>query len=105
VLTTRTDLAVPDGANVVFSDRPTPEAIRAFSADTPKRLWVHGGGRVITDGLNGGAIDTLDLMVMPEALGTGVPLFPESYTGPMRLIEHTGYSNGCLRLVYDTSPN
>jgi dihydrofolate reductase len=105
VLTTRTDLAVPDGANVTFSDQPTPEAIRAFSADTPKRLWVHGGGRVITDGLNGGAIDTLDLMVMPEALGGGVPLFPDSYTGPMRLIEHTGYSNGCLRLIYDTSPN
>jgi dihydrofolate reductase len=105
VLTTRTDLVVPEGANVTFAARPTAEAIRSFSAVTPKRLWVHGGGNVITEGLNGGAIDTLDLTVIPEALGTGIPLFHEPYSGPMRPIEHTSYSNRCIRLIYDTTPN
>jgi dihydrofolate reductase len=104
VLTTRTDLEVPDGADVTFSNQPTAEAIRAYSAQTTKRLWVHGGGRVITDGLLGGAVDTLDLMVMPEALGTGIPLFVEPYAGPMRLVEHTGFACGAVRLIYDTTP-
>jgi dihydrofolate reductase len=103
VLTTQTDPVVPEGANVVFSDTPTAEAIRAFSAETPKRLWVHGGGRVVTDGLNGGAIDTLDLMVMPEALGSGIPLFTKPYSGPMRPTQHTSYASGAIRLVYDTT--
>jgi len=102
VLTTRTDLPVPDGAAIRFAAIPTAEAIRSFSAETPKRLWVFGGGKVVTDGLVGGAIDTLDITVMPEALGSGIPLFANAYDGPMRLIESVAYPNGAFRLVYDT---
>lgn len=104
VLTSRGPLDVPAGANVQFTAVPTAEAIRAFSATTPKRLWVFGGGRVITDGLIGGAIDTLDITVMPEAIGSGIPLFAESYDGPMTLNESTGYDNGAVRLIYRIQP-
>lgn len=104
VLTTRSDLPVPEGADVRFAAIPAAAAIRSFSADTPKRLWVFGGGRVVTDGLNGGAIDTLDIAVMPEALGSGIPLFADAYDGPMRLVESVAYPNGAVRLVYDTRP-
>jgi len=102
VLTTRRDLPIPDGADIRFSSMPTPQAIRTFSAKTPMRLWVFGGGRVITDGLRGGAIDTLDVTVMPEAIGSGIPLFAEAYDGPLKLVETTAYANGAVRLVYDT---
>jgi dihydrofolate reductase len=101
VLTSRTDLDVPEGADVRFSSAPTAEAIAAFAAATPKRLWVFGGGRVITDGLLGNAIDTLDLMVIPEAIGSGIPLFAAGYSAPMHVSETTGYSNGALRIVYN----
>ena len=104
VLTTREDLPVPDGADIRFASMPTAEAIRSFSAETPKRLWVFGGGTVITDGLRGGAVDTLDITVMPLALGEGIPLFTDPYEGPMRLIESVPYANGAIRLVYDTRP-
>lgn len=104
VLTTRTGLPVPDGADIRFSDSPTARVITTFSSEIPKRLWVFGGGKVITDGLVGGAIDTLDITVMPEALGGGVPLFTDPYGGPMRLIDTTAYPNGAIRLVYDTTP-
>ncbi|MEE8489842.1 MAG: dihydrofolate reductase family protein [Acidimicrobiia bacterium] len=102
VLTTQTGLPVPSGADIRFTAMHTPDAIRSFSAETPKRLWVFGGGRVVTDGLRGGAIDTLDITVMPEALGSGIPLFTSAYDGPMRLIESVVYPNSALRLVYDT---
>lgn len=101
VLTTRTGLEVPEGADITFAAAPTAEAIRSFSAATPKRLWVHGGGRVVTDGLHGGAIDTLDITLMPEALGSGIPLFTEPYAGPMKLLDSVGYANGAVRLVYE----
>ena len=102
VLTTRTDLPVPDGADIRFAALPTATAIRSFSAETPKRLWVFGGGKVVTDGLIGGAINTLDITLMPEALGGGIPLFADAYDGPMRLVESVPYPNGEFRLVYDT---
>jgi dihydrofolate reductase len=105
VLTSRTGLLVPDGADIRFSDSPTVGTIRSFSAETPKRLWVFGGGKVVTDGLKGGVIDTLDITVMPEALGTGIPLFTAPYSGSMRLTDTTAYPNGAVRLVYNTTPN
>lgn len=104
VLTSRTDLEVPKGADVQFSSAPTAEAITAFGAATPKRLWVFGGGRVITDGLLGNAIDTLEMTIMPEAIGSGIPLFADGYAAPMRVSETTGYDNGAVRIVYDLRP-
>jgi len=100
VLTTRTGLEVPDGANITFAEMPTAEAIRSFAAVTPMRLWVFGGGRVVTDGLRNGAIDTLDITVMPEALGAGIPLLTDAYPGPMKLTASVPYANGAVRLVY-----
>jgi dihydrofolate reductase len=93
-----------EGADIRFSDSPTRSIIRRFSPETPKRLWVFGGGRVVTDGLNGGAIDILDITVMPEAPGSGIPLFTDPYSGPMSLTDTTRYLNGAIRLVYDTAP-
>ena len=81
VLTTRFGLPVPAGADVTFISAPTAEAIRSFSDETPGRLWVFGGGRVITAGLRDGAIDVLDIVVMPEALGSGLPLSPPPSPG------------------------
>lgn len=104
VLTSRTDLQVPEGANVQFTSAPTAEAITDFAAAHPKRLWVFGGGRVITDGLLGNAIDTLDMTVMPEAIGSGIPLFADGYAAPMRVSDTTIYDNGAVRLVYDLRP-
>jgi dihydrofolate reductase len=103
VLTSATDLAVPDGANVIFRSAPTAKGIAEWSARTPKRLWVFGGGNVVTAALLGGVVDTLALTIMPEALGEGILLFSEPYTGPMRIIHSVPYDNGATRLVYDTT--
>ncbi len=104
VLTTANDLPVPDGANISFAATPTAQAIKEFAASTPKRLWVFGGGNVVTDALLGGVVDTLDITVMPEAIGEGIPLFSQPFAGPMRPLKVTPFSQGAVRLVYDTSP-
>lgn len=101
VLTHRRDLAVPDDSDIRFSAEPTADAIRTLAEECEKRVWVFGGGRVVTDGILGGAIDTLDLMVIPEAIGSGIPLFTAAVPGPLRLVETTQYSGGAIRAVYD----
>jgi len=101
VLTHRRDLDVPADSDIRFSAEPTADAIRSLAAECEKRLWVFGGGRVVTDGILGGAIDTLDLMVIPEAIGSGIPLFTAPVPGPLRLVESTTYSGGAIRAVYD----
>ena len=103
VLTTATDLSVPDGADVTFRASPTAQAIQDWSASTPKRLWVFGGGAVVTEALIGGAVDTLDITIMPEAIGSGIPLFSQPYARPLQVIKSVPYDNGALRVVYDTA--
>lgn len=104
VLTSQTDLPVPEGADITFTSAPTADAIRAFSAETPKRLWVFGGGQVVTDAILGGAVDVLDITIMPEAIGEGIPLFTQPVAQPMRLVQTVPYSNGAVRLVYEFTP-
>jgi len=99
VLTSR-ELDVPDGAHVTFSAERTGDAIRAFAAETDKRIWVIGGGKVVTAALQSGAVDTLELYIMPIALGRGIPLFTEPCEGPLALIESHAFGNGVVRLVY-----
>lgn len=87
VLTSATDLAVPDSANGPFrSAAPTAKAIAEWSAQTPKRFWVFGSGNVVTAALLGGVVDKLDITILPEALGEGIPFFSVPYPGPMRII-------------------
>jgi dihydrofolate reductase len=99
VLTTR-DLAIPDDGDVTFDDGPTGEALRSFAARHDSRLWVVGGGTVITAGIEAGAIDTLELYVMPVALGDGIPLFSWAPGRSLQLRETTPFENGVVRLVY-----
>ncbi|MEM8621715.1 MAG: dihydrofolate reductase family protein [Actinomycetota bacterium] len=104
VLTSSVDLPVPDGADITFVAAPTAAAITDFQDRTDKRTWVFGGGQVVTAALNGGVVDTLDITIVPEAIGDGIPLFTGPFSGPMRPLLATPFSNGALRLVYDTTP-
>jgi len=101
VLTSRT-LEIAEGAEITFSSKATGEAIAAYTEGVTTRLWVVGGGNVITAGLAEGAIDTLELYVMPAVLGSGVPLFTNPYEGPLDLVENVPFSNGVVKLVYST---
>ena len=104
VLTSATELPVPDGADITFRAAPTAQAIAEFSEQTKKRIWVFGGGQVVTAALIGGVVDTLDITIVPEAIGEGIPLFATPFSGPMRPLTATQFDNGAVRLVYDTNP-
>ena len=102
VLTTR-HLDTPEGATINFSADPTGKAIREFAREFEHRIWVVGGGKVITEGIRHGAIDTLEMYIMPVVLGTGVPLFTEACDRPLVLTSSNAFSNGVVRLEYSTA--
>lgn len=102
VLTSR-NLAIIEEAEIAFSSAATGLAIRSYAAQVEGRVWIVGGGQVITDGLRDGAIDLLEVYVMPIALGSGVPLFTEAYSGPLDLLESASFTNGVVKLLYSTS--
>ncbi len=102
VLTSR-ELAIIEEADVTFSSADTGTAIRSYAARVEGRVWIVGGGQVITEGLKDGAIDLLEVYVIPVALGSGVPLFTEAYSGPLDLLESDTFTNGVVKLLYSTS--
>jgi dihydrofolate reductase len=102
VLTSR-DLETPAEAHISFSSEPTGPALKAYASQFDRRVWVVGGGKVITDSLVSGAVDVLETYVMPIALGTGVPLFAAPYSGRLDLNATHAYSNGVVKLVYSTA--
>lgn len=63
--------------------------------------WMLGGGRLQSAFLERGALDDIEIFVMPEIIGGGVPLFPP--TGlrlSPRLEEARALDKGCVYLRY-----
>lgn len=64
-------------------------------------VWMMGGGKLQAAFLERGALDELEIFVMPETLGGGTPLFPA--TGlrlSPNLIDLERLDRGCVYLRY-----
>ena len=64
-------------------------------------VWMLGGGRLQMAFMERGALDELEIYVMPEFLGGGAPLFPATgYRASPELVSAKPVSKGCVRLHY-----
>jgi len=64
-------------------------------------VWMLGGGRLQMAFIERGALDEIEIYVMPELLGGGKPLFPPTGFGKgLGLIEASVLDRGCVRLHY-----
>ncbi len=77
---------------------PLAERLRGGSGGD---VWVVGGAKAHRAFLDAGAVDRIDLFVMPILLGAGMPLF-ESGGGPHALaLDHaTPLAGGAVHLAY-----
>ena len=66
-----------------------------------KNIWLVGGGQVIAEFLNLGAIDEMILSMVPRILGKGIRLFPG---GPKEtefdLVRAESFGSGMVNLTY-----
>lgn len=101
---------------VVMTSRPLGEApagVRAWSgavgelAAELRRLaagrgdvWIVGGGSVARQFLDAGEIDRLDVAIIPEVLGGGIPLLDPGSARRLELLSRESYPSGIARLEY-----
>ncbi len=84
----------------------TPGPVEMLTVDLRKNsdgdVWIMGGGEVMGAFLDAGAVDTMELYIVPVLLGRGVRLFTRS--GPpvtMKLLETKKFANGVVRALYE----
>ncbi|WP_152222488.1 dihydrofolate reductase family protein [Pseudomonas sp. SCB32] len=64
-------------------------------------VWMLGGGQLQMAFMERGALDELEIYVMPEIIGGGVPLFPASgLRASPTLVSAKTLEPGCVRLHY-----
>ncbi|MBN8942661.1 MAG: dihydrofolate reductase [Rhizobiales bacterium] len=65
-------------------------------------VWMVGGGQLQQAFIARGALDQLELYVVPEIVGAGIPLFPANgFARTVRLVSADVLPAGCMRLFYD----
>lgn len=100
VLTSRPLGEAPDGVEGTSDLAGLIAELRAEGGD----VWIVGGAATAAACIAFGAIDSLELFVMPVLLGEGVPLFmgdgPEL---PLTLRETRSWPNGVAGLIYDVA--
>lgn len=64
-------------------------------------VWMLGGGQLQMAFMERGALDAIEIYVMPEFIGGGRPLFPATgFQASLRLINAQPLDKGCVRLHY-----
>jgi len=64
-------------------------------------VWMAGGGRLQMAFIERGALDELQIVVVPELIGGGIPLFPPTgFSVTPELISAQALERGCVHLHY-----
>jgi dihydrofolate reductase len=64
-------------------------------------VWILGGGELQMAFIERGALDEIEIYVMPELIGGGKPLFPATgVRSHTRLLGAVALDRGCVRLHY-----
>ena len=94
----------PPGVTLI--DRDVAAQVRALKELPPsapgKELWLHGGGVLAASLLDAGLVDTIELAVIPIALGRGIPFLAGTRRRhALRLEAHRVYpKTGTTLLTY-----
>lgn len=99
IVVTSQPITAPKGPLETRSDvNPLIEELRALDDGD---VWMLGGGKLQMAFMERGALDEIEIYVIPEILGSGQPLFPlTGYRASPSLISATAIQKGCVRLHY-----
>lgn len=75
--------------------------IQELRALTDGDVWILGGGKLQMAFIERGALDEIEIYVMPDLIGGGRPLFPATgVRARPRLLSAEALDRGCVRLHY-----
>lgn len=81
----------------------TDQSVKKLKNNSPKGIWVLGGGQLITETLNISAITQLTITIIPIILGKGIKLFPnDPKETKLELINAQSFESGMVNLTYNT---
>ena len=99
VVTSRPMAAAPAGALETRSD--VAGLIAELRALDDGDVWLVGGGQLQMAFIARGGLDGLEVYVISQVLGGGVPLFPPTgFARQLRLLSAKSLGDGCARLHY-----
>ena len=68
-------------------------------------VWMPAGGQLQMAFMERGALDEIEIYVMPELLGGGLPLFPlTGFRASPKLVSAKAIDKSCVRLHYRMEP-
>lgn len=77
------------------------ESIDFLKSSSKKGIWLVGGGQLITEFVNQGAIDNFVLTMIPRILGDGIRLFPGNpKETKLELVSAESFNSGAVNLTY-----
>ncbi|MDX2239893.1 MAG: dihydrofolate reductase family protein [Leptolyngbyaceae cyanobacterium bins.302] len=93
------------------SDRPDITFVDGVEATVDQitqqgyqRIWVVGGGKVISALMQQSLITEFIITVFPLLLGSGIPLFQSVPEHSLKLIQAKPFASGAVELRYQLSP-
>lgn len=99
VLTSRPIADAPEW--VTPRNQGAQNAVEVIDRQGYGRVWVVGGGIVLSALMATGRIDLIELWVLPVLIGAGIPLFPDwANPGPVTLLSAGAGPQGMVRLTY-----
>jgi dihydrofolate reductase len=100
IIVTSRPIESPKG-NLEIWDKSIDALIADLRAQPDGKVWMLGGAQLQTAFMERGALDELEIYIIPEFIGSGIRLFPEStFQASPRLISSQVIEPGCVRVHY-----
>ena len=100
VVTRKQDF-IPSTSNTFFLNKINDEIIKFLKDQSSKNIWLAGGGSLVTQFLNHGAIDEMTISIVPIVLGKGIRLFAdEPSETQFETVKTELFDTGIVNLVY-----
>jgi dihydrofolate reductase len=104
IVVTSRPIRNPKGEIEIWSNG-IDDLIAELRAQPDGKVWMLGGGRLQMSFLERDALDEIEIYLIPELIGGGVPLFPATgFATSPELISATTLGMGVVRLHYRIMP-
>lgn len=106
VFSSRTDLPLVPGADVIVLSGPVGEHIDTIvNAADGGDVWVMGGGALAAEFAAIGHLDEIQVSIAPVTLGGGAPLFPTYFDSARLRLTDVHQTGQFVQAVYEVLPH